>query len=314
MSMPRSDLFAVRFAPQWPRLALAGLLGLALMACGGGGGVSDACCTSGIPSGPLPTTLEPVVAGHIERLIEVRAAMGQPGLLWSAALQRAAESHAAYQRQNNTFGHGELAGQPGFTGVGVGDRARAQGYTRELVSEIIIGGNPQTREDGRTSMDVLLAAPGHRLIALCQELRDIGSASRPLTTVMGGECANGPVGSVWIYPYDGQTGVLKGFAPASETPSPLPGVTVTGIPLTVHSNIFTTSLNVRSAQLVRLSDHAVVDLFTTQTLGQPAPAYIFYPTPGTPLDANTVYRFTVEVSPLGGPFETRVSTFTTGAV
>lgn len=305
--------FGTRPPAVWCRRSAAVILGLFLTACGGGGGDS-VCCSGDIGTGSLPATLEPVVAGHIERLMEVRAAMGQPGLQWSAALQRAAESHAAYQRLNNTFGHGEVANQPGFTGVGAGDRALAQGYTRELVSEIIIGGAPLTREDGRRFMDLLLAAPGHRLIALCQELRDIGAASRPLTTVMGGQCDQGPLGSAWLYPYDGQTGVLKGFAPASETPSPLPGVSITGIPLSVHSNLFTSTLNVRSAQLIRLSDNSVVPLFTPQTLGQHAPAYIFYPTPGAPLDVNTRYRFTVEVSPLGGAFETRVSTFTTGAV
>jgi Cysteine-rich secretory protein family len=288
------------------------LLALGVAGCGGGGAPEASCCTVG--NGQLPSGLEPVVQGHAERLFEVRAAMGLPALSWNTALQQAAENHASYQRQNNTFGHAELAGQPGFTGVGPTDRARALGYPDELVSEIIIGGNPITREEGRTFMDLMLAAPGHRLIALCPELHDVGIARQPLTSVLGGECRSAPQGTAWIYPYNGQTGVLKGFAPASETPSPLPGVNITGIPLTVHTNLFVTSLVVRSAQLVKLPGATDVNLYTTQTLGQAAPAFIFYPTPGTALDADTTYRFTVELSVLGGAFQTRTVEFTTGAV
>lgn len=73
-------------------------------------------------------------------------------------LQQAAMNHANYLTINNTSGHGEAQGNPGFTGVSVGDRVLYTGYLSKSVSENVSGGDQSSKD----SIDGLMSAIYHR--------------------------------------------------------------------------------------------------------------------------------------------------------
>ena len=288
--------------------AMAAVLPLVMAGCGGGGG-------AGTSTGPLAVESaaavrsSPAPAGHFVRLNEVRSAMGLPALAWNDALASATQGHADYQRLNSVQGHGEVSGRPGFTGVGWGDRAARAGYTGQLVGETIIGGQPVAENDGRDLMDVLLAAPGHRLVLLGHEFSEAGVGGTPLTTNLGqrGAMWSAP-GRVTVFPYSGQTGVLTAFAPGSETPNPLPGVALTGMPLSLHSGMFT-SFVANSASLVETATGNPVALLANADVGQTRSAFVFYPQAA--LATNTAYTFRANVT-IAGTTRDVSSAFTTG--
>ena len=288
--------------------ALALVLGAALAGCGGGGEVASPAASSL----ELPTLVStaPAVQGHYARLNEIRSAMGLNSLNWSAPLATAAQAHADYQRLNNVQGHGEVQGLPGFTGVGYGDRAARAGYSGLLAGESIIGGNPQSEVEGRDLMDVILAAPGHRTVLLAHEFNEIGVGGAPMTNVLGQR------GSQWVdparvslYPYNGQNQVLTSFAPASESPNPLPGVALTGMPLSLHGSMFN-SFVVTGASLVESASTAAVALLPNADLGQSRSTFVFYPVAA--LSPNTAYTFSAQINVAGTP-RTVTSSFTTGS-
>ncbi len=290
------------------RGALALILGTILAGCGGGGGDITGPVANSLEVPTLASTA-PAVQGHYARLNDIRGAMGLTTLNWNASLANAAQAHSDYQRLHNVQGHGEVQGLPGFTGVGYGDRAARAGYTGLLVGESIIGGTPQAEQDGRDLMDVILAAPGHRTVLLAHEFNEIGVGGVPMTNVLGQR------GTQWVdparvsaYPYHGQIGVLTAFAPASESPNPLPGVALTGMPLSLHGSMFN-SFVVTSATLVQTGNASPVALLANADVGQSRSAFVFYPAAAlTPL---TAYTFTAQVN-VAGSARTITSTFTTG--
>ncbi len=252
-----------------------------------------------------------MIQAHFDRLNEVRQAMGLNRLAWSDSLATAAGKHADFQRINEQHGHGEVPGMPGFTAIGYGDRARLAGYAGSLVGEVIVGGNAQTAQDGRTLMDSLLTAPGHRFVMLGMEFTDVGIGALPLTTNVGQR------GTPWVapdrvlaYPHDGQTGVPTAFAPASESPNPLPDVALTGMPLSVHAGMFT-SFVANGARLTNNRTGADVALLPDTSLGQARCAFVFYP--AQRLETDTSYTFRVDVI-IAGTSRTITSTFTTGSI
>ncbi|MBC7436115.1 MAG: CAP domain-containing protein [Bdellovibrionales bacterium] len=299
------------------KLALLAVVQLALVGCGGGGGGG----TSTVVSGPVATPASVNVASHagvaygiaqahFDRLNEVRQAMGLRVLAWSGSLATAAQKHADYQRLNAQQGHGEMAGLQGFVAAGYGDRAAAAGFTGNLVGEVVIGGNAQTAQDARVLMDGLLTAPGHRFVLLGLEFTDAGVGNLPLTTEVGSR------GTPWTapdrvlaYPYNGQNNVALAFAPASETPNPLPGIEVTGMPLSVHAGMFSSFVASR-AQLTNVDSGLAVELLPNASLGQTRSAFVLFPKER--MLPNTRYSFSVELV-IAGTAKTVTSTFTTGS-
>lgn len=282
---------------------------MALVACGGGG--SGGTTGNSAPAAmPASAGGSDAVQGHFERLNEVRQAMGLNALAWSDSLAAAAQGHADYQRINQLQGHGQVPGMPGFTASGYGDRARLAGFTGALVGEVIVGGNAQTAQDGSALMDALLTAPGHRFVLLGMEFTDAGTGALPLTTNLGQR------GTPWVapdrvlaYPHDGQTGVPTAFAPASESPNPLPDVALTGMPLSVHAGMFS-SFVANSVRLTNDRTGADVALLPSDTLGQRRCAFVFFPRER--LETGTSYTFRVELV-IAGEARTVTSTFTTGS-
>lgn len=89
---------------------------------------------------------------------DLRAAVGAPAVRADERVTAAAQKHAEYLALNDTLGHDETPGAPGFTGVFVRDRLVAQGYTDATASEVATSFSSGT--DGVRSLWVL---PYHRL-------------------------------------------------------------------------------------------------------------------------------------------------------
>ncbi|MET0311504.1 MAG: CAP domain-containing protein [Burkholderiaceae bacterium] len=300
------------------RLVLTVVASAILAACGGGGGggetggVVSAASTSPAAPAAVPetsTTASDAAYGHFERLNEVRSAMGLAALRWNGSLAAAAQGHARWQSENNMLGHGQIPGTPRFVASGYGERAAAAGYAGNLVGEVIVGGEAASRDDGRRMMDTLLIAPGHRFVLLGIEFNDVGMGSLPLTTNVGQAASSWIApGRLLAYPYDGQTQVTSSFAPASELPNPLPGVALTGTPLSVHTGMFSNFV-VTEARLVNKATGAEVPLLANPDIGQVRSAFVAYP--AGRLAGATAYTFSVKALAGGLPREIS-STFTTG--
>lgn len=91
---------------------------------------------------PLPGTPPEQLA--LERVNAYRALVGVVSVAPHAALQDAAQHHAAYTILNNgdasawTNGpHGEVAGKPGFTGATFGDRVLAARFPYPASAEVL---------------------------------------------------------------------------------------------------------------------------------------------------------------------------------
>ena len=301
------------------------LLSLALCACGGGGGggttsvASSAAVVSPAAVSAVPAVGEasrvgpgsgasPAIRGHFDRLNEIRTAMGLPGLDWSDSLSTAAQRHALYQTLNQQLGHSETAGRPGFSGEGFGARDSAAGYSGSMVSEVIIGGVPDTALDGRNLMDAMLTAPGHRFVMLAWEFSVIGIGSAPLTSNLGTRVnRNAPADALLTYPYNGQTNLPLGYSPASELPNPLPGVSMTGMPLSVHGSMFSSFLVTR-ATLFNNTANQAQDLIASDSTGGARSAFVFFPK--NVLSAGSSYTFCVDVQ-VNGKLRQPCSSFTT---
>ena len=280
----------------------------ALMACGGGGSSSGGARVALV----APATLAgSPIDGHFARLNEVRVAMGLPSLSWDDTLATAAQHHADYQRLNQVVGHAEIPGNPGFYGEGFGDRAGKAGYGGSLVGEVIIGGVPDTAVDGRNAMDAMLTAPGHRLMLLAYEFSDVGMGTAPLTSDLGAKTPRAhPIGGLMLYPYSGQQNVATAYAPASESPNPLPGVPITGLPLSIHAGLFS-YFTVYRASLTDLRSGSAHKLLGTENLGAQRSAFVFFPV--ETLDANSSYSFSADVL-IDGLSRSVTSTFTTASI
>lgn len=189
----------------------AAVIAAFLAACGGGGGGStdDSGNGGGGTTPPVATdnrvltaTAYTYAAGSAEQLAmdklnEIRLAGGFGALTQAVALDQAAAAHAQYALDNfrlagggwdidqivgvgpggTPLGHFERAGQPGFTGVTVQDRALAAGYAGAGVAEAAqIGGgvSPELGIAGAKSVTSLLTSIAHRELMLDPRSRDVG--------------------------------------------------------------------------------------------------------------------------------------------
>ncbi|RYF39444.1 MAG: CAP domain-containing protein, partial [Comamonadaceae bacterium] len=207
--------------------AALGLTAL-LAACGGGGGSSsdvdgtvsksDAAAETELISRAMESgTAQPAATAHLERLNEVRSAIGLGALRWNGNLAEAAQGHANYLATHREGGPEQTPDTAGFTGVSIADRIRAAGYRGQLVQETKAGGQSRTETEGRERMDALLLAPLHRLQLLAPEFDEAGvgvaADGGPLVTDLGASGNRTRVRARrWMYPYNGQPGVGAAFA------------------------------------------------------------------------------------------------------
>lgn len=190
---------------------------------------------------PAPATY---AAGSDERVIfddlaATRAAAGVGALRQHAALDRAAQAHAAYIGLHGAS-HGEVAGKAGFTGTTAADRVVAAGYAYGDAADEVIGGGA----DAHGCVASLMNSVFHRGHVL-NRTRDVGigvTASKYGTTCVvnlgvasGVEPQAPDTASLTLWPSPGATGVPVGFFAAGETPHPAPdlGTTWTGSPVSV---------------------------------------------------------------------------------
>jgi uncharacterized protein YkwD len=111
---------------------------------------------------PTPSATASSSANDAGEMLRVhnalRAAVGAPAVRSDERVTTAAQRHAEYLARNDTLGHDEIPGAPGFSGVFVRDRLAAQGYTDANASEVATSFSSGT--DGVRSLWVL---PYHRL-------------------------------------------------------------------------------------------------------------------------------------------------------
>jgi uncharacterized protein YkwD len=89
---------------------------------------------------------------------ELRAAVGAPAVRADERVTAAAQRHAEYLARNDTLGHDEASGAPGFSGASVRDRLVAQGYADATASEVAT-----SFSSGTAGVRSLWVLPYHRL-------------------------------------------------------------------------------------------------------------------------------------------------------
>lgn len=297
-------------------------LALGLGACGGGGGGGGGAGspgTAGLLSTPASAVearsgVELAVTGHFDRLNEVRSQLGVATLRWNGALSSAAQNHAEYLRINQSAGHEETAGAPGFTGVSIADRVRAMGYPGLLVQETKAGGQSVNGQQGRDRMDALLLAPLHRLQLLAPEFDEAGVGAAlqggALVTNLGASSARVQFAKGRLmFPNDGFSGIAPLFMPGSEEGLPATLPATTGTPLTLSGSLFA-SISYSSASLMEDDSKTEVALIPLVPVGARQASLMFFP--AQPLRAHTRYVWQVTATVDGVTATTR-SRFTTGS-
>jgi uncharacterized protein YkwD len=120
---------------------------------------ASAAAASASPTAtPAPASLANDAAEMLRVHNELRAAVGAPAVRADERVTTAAQKHAEYLARNDTLGHDETPGAPGFSGASVRDRLAALGYTDATASEVATSFSSGT--DGVRSLWVL---PYHRL-------------------------------------------------------------------------------------------------------------------------------------------------------
>ena len=248
----------------------------------------------------------------VDTINAARLGMGIPCQQLVLTLCTSAQNHCNYYAASQSdaacqpaSAHNEIEGCPYFTGVSVGDRIQAAGYTGRGVSECMAFANDPVR-----AVTMFINSVYHRTPILSPWKRDMGYGNATgCDTIDFGTGPTTPSTVTAYYPYAGQTGVPTCFRGDRETPTPPapPADWPSGFPITIF------------AQNLTVTTHTiVVDGTTTElshqwldgdsTLG--SSAKVLYT--DAPLTANTAYRVTIDgtISSAPAHFEW---TFTTGA-
>jgi uncharacterized protein YkwD len=348
-----------------PPLTATALVAL-LSACGGGGGGSAPVMAPAmqpvvmppvVPGPPPPagsptsslvtsvaaptysTTLEAEERDAFHQLNNERGRCGFGLLAQSAALDTSAKGHARWQLLNNVIGHFQVAGTPGFTGVGPLERALAAGYVApgdavSVYDDIVtISGTRVKTGFGVAGVQGLLNAPYHAF-SLLSTAREIGISVRNDTDVastqgarvlaqfaLGNKQPPGPqvlgVGDVQTYPCQGSTGVDRQLE--NESPNPVPGRDLASSPLGTSVMIVVRqgqTLQITQASMVNQATQAAVTLRPATTAAndpnQHLGAHQVFISADAPLLPNTAYQVTLNGRNNGVAFS-RLLTFTTGS-
>lgn len=160
-------------------------------------------------------------ADMLQTLNQLRTATGAPAIPADPRLVLSAQNHATYNVLNNTSGHYETAGKPGYTGYVAQDRARAVGYTAPFVSEVASGAS-----DALEGVRKLWDAPYHRLGLMHPQTRAVGwgsaaasSGSYQVVGNIGKDFSTVPI-DVVRSPANGQRDIPASWS-GHESPSPV---------------------------------------------------------------------------------------------
>src|SRR5262245_20277472 len=130
---------------------------------------------------------------------------------------------------------------PFYTGNSPFDRIGFSGYNYAQAGEVVAR---QHSSDPAAAVDALMTAVYHRFIILSLDfvhagpgvaLQSNGGAEELDVTVdFGAEALPPPHSAVTVYPVLGETGVPTDFDPAQELPSPMPGHSLVGYPISIQ--------------------------------------------------------------------------------
>jgi uncharacterized protein YkwD len=330
------------------RLEAVSLFAVALLAaCGGGGGSSGSTgsATAGsnnsaqppvstqlagsvtlLPASTTPVTL-PSASGNatadgITYLNAMRHTVGLPTLAADPGLTTASLDHATYLVDNQTYGHDETAGQPGYTGATPEARIDAEG-NYSAYGEVVVAGQPAAFPNSVTPVQTLFDAPYHRIVML-DDFQSMGAATsanaswEAFNIDFGNEANAMPLTALVTYPYAGQMGVPTSWF-ANESPNPFANatqyeLTTVGYPVTIQSG-FVGTLNSISFTITDAGGNNVPCLAQTP---QSDPAELTNGAlcvPYQPLAANATYTVHVTGVLTNGTQNNTIDvqwTFTTG--
>lgn len=283
-------------------------------------------------------TLQAEELAAFNRLNAERSRCGFGVLAQAASLDAAAKGHAQWQLINNSIGHFQVAGSPGFTGISPLDRAIAAGYIAPgasvtLYDEItsLIGTSVKTGF-GALGVQGLLNAPYHAF-GLLSTARDVGIAVRNNVDAastqgarviaqfaLGHKLPDEPqvVGAteVQTYPCNGSTNIARQLE--NESPNPVPGRDLPSAPLGT-----TVVIVVREGQTLAITQASMVNKTTNAAVALRSPttsvndpnlhltANQVFISADAPLQPGTPYQVTLNGSNHGAAFS-RLFTFTTG--
>lgn len=223
----------------------------ALAACGGGGSGSAPSATQVTVASQepgAPTLTNNVPNDGMTWINYRRAQAGLPVLTRNELIDRAAQGHSEYQKTNNLVTHDQIQGKPGFTGVRVGDRLLAAGYTfgnsTYAYGEVI---SATSNGSGFYMAEELITAIYHRFVIFEPKFKEIGTGSAAttsgytyFTTNFAATNGYGPGigrGNLVTWPTDGQAKVTTNFFSDYESPDPVANVNEVGYPISVHADI-----------------------------------------------------------------------------
>ncbi|WP_133647526.1 CAP domain-containing protein [Paraburkholderia flava] len=241
---------------------VAALAAGVLAGCGGGGGSSGGGAAStgtgsggstaaatisliaapGASAGSFTATGD-VADDTLGYINHQRAQIGLPALSFNSSVAQAATNHSLWEQDNNTIGHVETAGQPGYTAATPSDRVNMF-YKSASVGEITAGFSGPFASSTE-AIQALFDAPFHRAIALFDSVYagpGVAATTDPskLSTLTVDFADNKPFiqdSQLIAWPYNGMTGVNTGWV-ANESPNPVaaqPSLegTVVGYPVTL---------------------------------------------------------------------------------
>jgi uncharacterized protein YkwD len=298
---------------------LLAVLSMLIAGCGGGGGggasVSGGAANNGANLPVTDSATSPIInaalsSNYIDEDLKAfnllnaeRDRCGFGKLAQNAKLDVMARGHVNWIEQNNGWGHVQIAGTPGFTGVSVQDRATNAGYGPSARISEGMGSFILVESDSR-GVRRLLNAPYHQLDML-RGYRDIG-VGIPLTGpnryillnygTLPPETDQAPTANtVRTYPCDGSTGVERIMD--GETPNPVPtrglGIDPLGTSIAVVGDLGK-QITVTSATMTGPGGVAVTLRAPSNSLSDPNQGYLrineAYVLADAPLSPNTTYQ------------------------
>lgn len=342
------------------RMILAGCVtALALAGCGGGGDSGTVQpppagnTPPAAPSNPDPLTPAPpvtptpvapgapILTGNIaldgrEWINFRRTQVGMSTLTRNTLIDKAAQGHSDYQRNNNIITHVQTPTSPpstDFTGATVGDRLATAGYVFNTNNSRAFGEviSATSNGSGQYMAEELITAIYHRFVIFEPVFKEIGTGAATTSTGYNYFTVNftanngyGPglaSGQIAIWPFNGQTAVPPNFFSNTESPDPVreikqgevivrPDLNEVGYPISVHANINmeikVTSFTVRPRGGAPMAVQQLNKADDPEYTGQSSAAIV----PLTPLNANTTYDVSF-TGTVGGTPVSRTWSFTT---
>lgn len=271
-------------------------------------------------TGVSQTGLDDLQQQVLDRVNYFRTVAGVAVVAADPRLLAAAQSHTRYLDSTDQTGHYETnRADPSYTGNSPFDRILARRYDFVEAGEVVAR---ESSAHPARAIDALMRAIYHRFIILSGDFTQAGPGV-VLNAHQGAEELNVTVdfGSLTLppaprppvltlYPVDGQWGVPTDFDPAEEFPSPMPGHTLVGYPVSVQVDSRYT-LVVDSFELyAALSGGALDAKLLTHAVDAETPPNAAALIPVAPLAPATEYRLHFSGSVDGDPVS-RTWQFTT---